>query len=447
MKLNLLCILLFFSVLISCSDESLTGIEESEQEENPDVEEENPGTSEETYELAGEIELYNQELIEDSYVLVNDAGFNRVYLMNKNNAEILHEWELESGIGNDAELLANGQLLVSLIDENKQIGFGGYAGKIQLINPDNAISWDYTISSDTEISHHDAELLPNGNILVLVWEGKTIEDATQNYGYAYDLDERIFAEKLVEINPETNEIVWQWSAWDHLVQDNDDSLPNYGLVSENPNRINLNYRDALQEAHNGDIMHANGLEYDAENDLILMSVNFYSEVWVLDHSTTTGEATTSEGGSHGLGGDLIYRFGNPEVYENTQGTRSFYHNHGINSIPDTNRALIYVNGGLSNNNDQSVVYELQLPENYNLLAETDNELEQLWSFTDINLFAPKVSGAFRLPNGNTLITEGDYGFWEVTNDKQVAWKFKGKGFFWRAYPYQKDADALNNFEL
>ena len=450
MRLNLLFIL-FFSIFIGCSDETVEVVESIEEENNPDVDEENPEEEPDTttgsYELAGEVELYNEDLIEDSYVLINDAGFNRVYLMNKENAEILHEWELESGIGNDAELLDNGQLLVSLIDENRQIGFGGYAGKIQIINPDNSIFWEYTISSDTEISHHDVELLPNGNILVLVWEGKTIVDAKQNYGYVYDLDESIFAEKLVEINPQTNDIVWQWSAWDHFIQDQNDVLPNYGDISKNPNLININYRDVLQASHNGDILHANGLEYDAKNDLILMSVNFYSEVWVVDHSTTTTEAATGAGGSYGLGGDLVYRFGNPEAYGNPEGSRSFYHNHGINIISNTTRALIYVNGGLNNNNDQSIVYELQLPERYDLHADADNELKQLWSFTDDNLFAPKVSSAFRLPNGNTLITEGDYGCWEVTADKQVVWKFKGKGFFWRAYPYQLDAEVLTNFDL
>ena len=34
-------------------------------------------------------------------------------------------------------------------------------------------------------------------------------------------------------------------------------------------------------------MHANGLDYDPINDVIYLSVNYYDEIWVIDHSTTT----------------------------------------------------------------------------------------------------------------------------------------------------------------
>jgi len=64
-------------------------------------------------------------------------------------------------------------------------------------------------------------------------------------------------------------------------------------------------------------MHANGIFYDPATDLIYMSVNFYSEVWVIDHSTTTAEAAGNQGGQFNRGGDLVYRFGNPSLFEHT----------------------------------------------------------------------------------------------------------------------------------
>lgn len=66
--------------------------------------------------------------------------------------------------------------------------------------------------------------------------------------------------------------------------------------------------------------------------------------------------------------------------------------------------LIFTNGG---NLEQSTVYELDLPEALNTasIPELVNP-DILWSFTDAELYSPKVSGAVRLPNGNTLITEG-----------------------------------------
>ena len=186
-------------------------------------------------------------------------------------------------------------------------------------------------------------------------------------------------------------------------------------------------------------MHANGIAYDEEHDLVFMSVNFYSEVWVIDHNTTTEEAS-------GTAGDLVYRFGNPGAYNNTAGERSFFYNHGVNMVPESNNVMVYANGGLGGVT-QSVVYELQQPANYELKAESDNELQVVWSFTDGDLFAPRVSGAYRMSNGNTLITEGDYGCWEVTQDKEVVWKYEGTGFTWRAYPYDKDDELLEAFEL
>ena len=193
-------------------------------------------------------------------------------------------------------------------------------------------------------------------------------------------------------------------------------------------------------------MHANAIAYDAVNDAILISVNFFSEVWVIDHSTTTEEASGSTGGNYGKGGDLIYRFGNPSAYGNTEGSRLFYNNHFPNLLSgaDQGKMLIFSNG---NGIGQSTVYELQLPVNYELTPGTNNEPEVLWSFTDPDLFSGKVSGAVPLSNGNILITEGDFGFWEVTRDKEVVWKFSASGFFWRGYNYSRDAAGIQALDL
>jgi hypothetical protein len=191
------------------------------------------------------------------------------------------------------------------------------------------------------------------------------------------------------------------------------------VISEHPELIDINYVPKSETSSDikGDIMHANAIAYDEVNDVILLSVNYYSEVWAIDHSTSTTEAAGQDGGGYGKGGDLIYRFGNPETYENLAGSRLFHIG-------------------------QSTVYELELPSAYDLQINSNNEPKITWSFTDPELYSPKVSGAVPLPNGNILITEGTFGFWEVTREKEVVWKFSAPGFYWRGYSYSKNAPEI-----
>ena len=360
-------------------------------------------------------------------------------------ARLLHEWSFTNNIGNDVFLLPNGKLLASLEADDPVIQLGGQGGKLQFIAPDSEVEWEFIYSSLEGETHHDAELLPNGNVIAMVWSKINLDDAI-NLGSMDEYD--IVVESIIEIDPSTDEIVWQWNSLDHLIQDNDETKTNFGAIREHPERIDLNYmiKSGASVQIKGDIMHANAIAYDEVNDVILLSVNFYSEVWAIDHSTTTEEAKTSIGGNYGKGGDLIYRFGNPETYENAFGDRLFHNQHFPNLLKgeDQGKILIFSNG---NDVEQSTVFELELPSVYALEANSNNEPKVLWSFTDPDLYSARVSGAVPLPNGNTLITEGDFGLWEVTRDKEVVWKFNGDGFFWRAYSYSKNNPEILALDL
>jgi len=431
--------ILFLLTLFSCSNDGITNNTELQEEELGTISDEVPtegNSGEATYETAtgdlGTVFFYDREHIQDHYILVNDAMSNRVYLMDTN-ANLVYEWPLgERKIGNDVLLLPDGRLLASIQAENPEIRFGGFGGKIQFIGKNGDTIWNFDYSNGDHRSHHDVELLPNGNVLAIAWEKMTQEEALAN---GSNLGTDIYPESVIEIDPNTDTIVWQWHAKDHLIQDVDASKLNYGNLSENPQLINLNY----VAAEDGNIMHINGIGYDAINDLIYLSVNYYSEVWVIDHSTTTESAASHTGGNFGRGGDLIYRFGNPTVQNDATSERLFINNHYPNLF-SPGKMLIFTNGGAR---QQSTVYELKLPDELSTAAiPTAAFPDILWSFTDPELFSPKVSGAVRLPNGNTLITEGDYGIWEVTEEGRVVWKFTSQGFFWRAYHYAKDDPAI-----
>ncbi len=369
-------------------------------------------------ELSENVVLYTPKKMDENHVFMIENGGRAAYIVDKTGAKI-KQWSFNLNLGNDLELLPDGGVMGLFKPETlPPFNFGGYGGVLRRYDSNYNLTWEYALHDENELLHHDFSILPNGNVMVLVWERIAAAEAVAN---GVERTSDLFTEKIIEIDPTNNTIVWQWRSWEHGVQDVNPDALNYGELHENFNRINLNY----DQRANGDIMHANALAYDAERDLIYMSVNFYSEVWVIDHSISTQQARTSAG-------DLKYRFGNPTAYNGT-GTRLFYNNHHPNFINPAYGAvgdmMIYNNGTPQ---EKSVVYELDLPdtfvENGTLVPPT-----VVWSFEDPELYFNLISGAVRLPNGNTLICEGDWGYWEVTPAKEVVWQYKGRSWFWRGY--------------
>ena len=389
--------------------------------------------------LTENIEIYEADLLENSLVLAVENAGNTSYLLNKQ-GQRLYQWDFDTNLGNDLEILPDGRLIGMFKVFGPEIDFGGGGGTIKILNSNSGVDWQYTYHSEDYISHHDVEMLPNGNVLFISWE-RVSESVAQENGANVTND--IFPESLIEIDPSSNQIVWRWNSFDHIVQDFDNTKPNFGSINDNPSRIDINYNSDI---NNGDIMHANGIDFDEEKDVIYLSVNFYSEIWVIDHSTTTTEAATNTGGNYNKGGDLLYRFGNPEAYDNI-GNRLFYNNHFPNliekQVPGKDNMLVFVNK--DNGLEQSAVYELDLPDTFNLLSNTNNEPNVVWEFTDPTMYSRIISGAVRLKNGNTLICEGGYGFWEITQDGLIAWKYNSQNTnMWRCYNYYRNDSEVSN---
>ena len=428
-----LIILLILTLIFSCSNTDNDINKEIEQIEEIEI----IPTS-----FTENVEVYNEELVHKGYVLAVYGNNDTSYLLDKG-GNIIKEWPFDSNTGNDVELLTNGKLIGIFKIDNPPFTFGGYGGVIKILNIDGVVEWEYTFDTSLGLAHHDVEMLPNGNVLFLVWE--EVDNITAQNNGAITTN-NIYPEALIEVNPKTNNIEWEWHSKDHFIQDTNTNALNFGNVSENPQLIDINYN----VVPNGDIMHANGINYDPNKDVIYLSVNFYDEVWVIDHSTTSTQAALHTGGNYNKGGDLLYRFGNPEAYKNSFGTRLFYNNHTPellkNDVPGAGNFLIYNNG---NNNSQSIVYELEIPDSFNLLPNSNNEPPVVWSFSNPDLHYQRVSGADRLPNGNTLICEGDYGFWEVTIDGEIVWKYAtlSLDILWRGYGFSGNNDGILNLDL
>lgn len=388
--------------------------------------------------LNEKVEIFKQFQIDKNPIFIVEGSSDSCYVVNKS-GHLIDYWNFNYKTGNDVQLDNEGNLLgIFKPNETPEINFGGYGGIIQHFDTSSTLIWEYHLNNSEEILHHDVEFLPNGNILALVWERINTNEAVS---MGVDTDVDIFTEKIIEINPNNNKIVWEWKSINHIIQNNDITKPNYGNPISDPSRIDINFVDS--NTKDGDIMHANGIDYCEERDIIFLSVNFYNEIWVIDHSTSISESHSSFGGDYRNGGDLIYRFGNPSAYGET-GRQLFDRVHFPNliedNIPGKGNILTYSNGI---SNKQSSVLEIQLPLKLELRSGRVKEPLVVWEYTNDSIFSKILCGAVRLKNGNTLITEADYGLWEITPNKEVVWKYKAysvdnilqKKNIWRAYKY------------
>ena len=194
-----------------------------------------------------------------------------------------------------------------------------------------------------------------------------------------------------------------------------------------------------------------------------------SEIYIIDHSTTTEEAKGHTGGRYGKGGDILYRWGNPKVYK--RGNRSdqtLFEQHDSAWIEEGfsgDGNITIFNNGTSRPGGYSSVEEITPPidENGNYIIEKGSAfgpVKATWTYTasmKSSFYADHISGAQRLPNGNTFICLGPQGtFFEVTPEGKTVWKYvnpflgsvrgSGKGGspvdVFRAYRYSKDYPGI-----
>ncbi len=185
----------------------------------------------------------------------------------------------------------------------------------------------------------------------------------------------------------------------------------------------------------GDWLHTNGVDYLPGQDLLVVSAPHVCELWVIDHSTTTAQAAGSAGGRRGHGGDLLWRWGNPRNYGCGAGAdKKLFYQHDPSWLPSAEpgdlRVLVFNNGAERPGGEYSSVEELALPfdAKRGFVREKDaafGPAAAAWSYhVPEKYLSPFISGAQRLPNGDTLICCGAPGrVFEVTSDGRVVWDY------------------------
>jgi hypothetical protein len=396
--------------------------------------------------------LLNDPQAFQGYTLLAPLDSTSTYLLDMQ-GKVVQTWTSDCTPALFPMVLENGHLLrPGSIGPDSRI-FGpqpGVGGRIQEFTWEGKLVWDYRFYNARQLPHHDMTRLPNGNVLLVVSDRKTNEESVAA-GRRPELigDSYLIPDSLVEIRPTgptTGEVVWEWHLWDHLVQDFDKTKANYGTVREHPELVNLNYTDDEPDPPaaaprprriSPDWTHFNGVAYNAELDQIVVSVHAFSEFWILDHSTTTAQAAGHEGGRGGKGGDLLYRWGNPRAYRaGARADQKLFRQHNAHWIPKGHpgegNLLVFNNGNGRTGGNYSSVDELALPVDaagrYACKPGTAYGPDQpLWSYVapkKEEFYSSFISGAQRLPNGNTLICSGANGtVFEVTAGKEILWKY------------------------
>jgi sugar lactone lactonase YvrE/formylglycine-generating enzyme required for sulfatase activity len=374
------------------------------------------------------------------YTLMSPMHSTYTYLLN-NAGQAVRKWTSTGEPGRSSYLLENGHMIraSSVMSGGPSTG-GGEGGRIEEYDWSGSLVWAFDHYSPTYIAHHDFKVLPNGNVLVLASEAKSYAEViAAGFDPALLADEimtegYMLPDYLIEvqpIKPYGGTIVWEWHIWDHMIQDFDSTKANYGTVAAHPELINSNGTGQnIPQFWN----HVNGIDYNPQFDQVMLSVRGNSELFIIDHGTTTAQAAGHTGGTYGKGGDILYRWGNPQQYGRGTSTNQMlyqqHHTHWIEEgLPGAGDILIFNNGiGRGYSSIDEITPPVDASGNYSLLAGAAFGPSALtWRYVGsptTDFYSPEISGAQRLPNGNTLITEGVKGnLFEVDSAGSTVWRY------------------------
>ncbi|AZQ85099.1 DUF1566 domain-containing protein [Colwellia sp. Arc7-635] len=373
--------------------------------------------------------------VENSYTLFAPMGSTDTLLINDAGDEV-HSWSSTYKPGLSVYLLESGELLRTGALTTKPTTFegqfGGSGGVIEVLDWDGSVVWSKTLATETYFSHHDVEVLPNGNILAIVWEAKTAQEAIELGRTRVNAD-TLWADAVYEIcrssadnNCTDGEVVWRWSTWDHIIQNNDDTITATYVnnISDYPDKIDLNYF----VTPSSDWTHTNSIDYNPATKEIVLSVHGFNEYWIIKHGDNTQ--------------GIVRRAGNPAAH-GSLGEQILFGQHDARWIetgtPGAGNILVFNNGNGRTSGDYSSVDEFCDNDDC-ILGELINSYSQGGSG---DFYADHISGAERLPNGNTVVCEGTEGrLFEINANGDVTWEYIHGGEIFKANRYYSTYNGL-----
>jgi hypothetical protein len=238
-------------------------------------------------------------------------------------------------------------------------------------------------------------------------------------------------DRLIEVSP-GGDIVWEWVASDHIDE--------FGFSAAARSAIKA--APGVNAARGSfDWLHINSATYLGPN-------RWYDEG---DQRFAPNNVIISSRQASLLAivardGKIVWRLG-PDFSESSQlrAIRQIigqHHAHIIpKGLPGAGNVLVFDNGGASGYGFANPT----APNGANSYARPSSRvleinpvtLELVWSYAGPRFFGSNISGAQRLANGNTLVTEGPSGrIFEVTKESQIVWEY--------IYPQFSGAQSTNS---
>ncbi len=304
------------------------------------------------------------------------SGSGEVYLVDHHGNEA-HVWHLTYPPGLYGYLLPNGNLFYGgkVRDETWErfSSWKRFKGGVMLeADWQGNVVWEHHDPNH----HHDARRTESGGAVYLTVELLADDVVAQVKGGVAGSENLhgMWSDVIVEVDAEGNR-VWEWRAAEHLEFD----------------RHLITFNDLRDEWS-----HANTV-VPLPGDRVMFSFRHVSTVGIIDKNS----------------GEIVWQLG----YE------TLAQQHDPSLLPNGN-VLIFDNGS----------HRSRVAMPASRVIEVDPKTNEIvWQYQDTpayNFFSPYISGARRLPNGNTLITEGMFGrMFQVTPDGEVVWEYINPYFY------------------
>lgn len=281
-----------------------------------------------------------------------------------------HRWQMPVRPGRDAVILPNGNLGYNGSHATSAALYPAWdlwhGGDFYEATPAGDIVWRH----EDIHHHHDAQWLPNGNLLYTVAAPLPADKAARVTGgdpRKDGADGIIQSDIIREVN-RAGEVVWEWRIWDHLDPADFPVHPNF------------------------DRRHwpmVNGLSV-TKDGLMLLSLRTTSGVVAVNKAT----------------GAVVWHVG-PDVVAQQHTPME----------TDGGNILVFDNGNLRTGSTSP----------FSRALEFTREGDVVWSYVDslpMAFFSPYMGGCQRLWNGNTFICESAFGrLFEVTPEGEVVWEY------------------------